>query len=162
MELLDVSHELSGTLSTLDTAAEELRVQNEELFAARTELEGASALFRDLFDLAPTVYLVTTVETRILHANEEACEFFGVNKNAIAGKPLMCFVALEARPAFRTSVLRARETNTVCSWLTALSSRGRQGQMSCRLRVRSARAFGVQARRALFWTITEDLDEDLV
>src|SRR5687768_7620314 len=58
--IADVSRALEHTLLNLDTAAEELRAQNEALFAARIDLEASSAQFRDLFELAPSAYFVTT------------------------------------------------------------------------------------------------------
>src|SRR5215207_7283872 len=61
-ELNSVSQAFDGTLSDLDRAAEELRVQNEALFTARLELEGSSALFRDLFEFAPCAYVVTDAD----------------------------------------------------------------------------------------------------
>lgn len=51
---------LTDTLTELGRAEEELRTQNEALFAARTALEEEQQVFRDLFDLSPTASLVTT------------------------------------------------------------------------------------------------------
>jgi len=46
-ELRTVAHSLDDTLVSLEHAAEELRVQNNALFEARSELEDMSAVFRD-------------------------------------------------------------------------------------------------------------------
>ena len=160
-ELADVSRELEGTFRTLDNVAEELRTQNEALFAARVELEGASALFRDLFELAPTPYVVTTTETGIVYANDAACALLRVPKNALVGKPLTCFIALEERSAFRAGVIRARESSNVSTWPTVLAPRNAPSCIDCRLRVRSVSTPGVQIPRMLYWNITEETDEDL-
>src|SRR5690349_389719 len=72
-DLASVSHELDDAYASLDSAAEELRVQNEALFSARVELEKKAVLFRDLFELAPTPYLVTNVDGRVSYANDAAC-----------------------------------------------------------------------------------------
>ena len=160
-DLADVSIALDGTFQTLDTAAEELRVQNEALFAARTELEDASALFRDLFELAPTPYVVTTTETRIIYANEAACGLLRIAKNALSGKPLSGFIPLEDRSAFRAGVTRAVELSGVSTWPTSIAPRGVRSQIECRLRVRSVSASGGPFSRMLYWNITEETDEDL-
>jgi PAS domain S-box-containing protein len=156
-----VSRELESTFRTLDTAAEEIRVQNEALFAARTEVEGSSALFVHLFELAPTAYLVTSDETRIIYANQAACGLLHVSKNSLVGKPLTCFVSLEDRSAFRTAVVRARETEGVTTWPAALVPRSAASWVDCRLRVRSVSASGAHIPRMLYWNITEETDEDL-
>src|SRR5688572_26695107 len=139
-DLTDVSREIDGTFPILDTAAEELRVQNEALFAARTELEGTSAVFRDLFEFAPVAYLVTDADTRILYANVAASTLLRCPKNYLVRKPLTCFVSLNERMAFRTSILRAREANTLSTWPAALSPRGVKELVNCRMRVRPASA----------------------
>ena len=160
-DLTDVSREIDGTFRILDTAAEELRVQNEALFAARTELEGTSAVFRDLFEFAPVAYLVTDVDTRIIYANVAASTLLRCPKNYLVRKPLTCFVSLNERMAFRTSILRAREANTLSTWPAALSPRGGKELVNCRMRVRPASASEAQVPLALYWNITEETDEDL-
>jgi len=160
-DLSAVSDELDGTYRSLDCAAEELLVQNEALFAARVELEGTSALFRDLFEFAPTPYLVTNADTRIIYANDAACDLLGCSKNMLVGKLLVSFVSLDERTPFRTSLLRTRQSNAVCSWPTTLTPRGTEGTVECRMRVRPASASGAQTPLALYWNITEETDEDL-
>ena len=147
-ELMDVSRELDGTFRTLDSAAEELRVQNEALFSAR-------------FELAPTAYVVTDTDARVLYANDAACALLRCPKNALVKKPLACFVSLEERSGFRAAVLRARETNAVSTWPVGLFPRGASRTLECRMRVRPVAASGSQPRLALYWNITEETDEDL-
>ena len=160
-DLARVAHELDDTYQSLDSAAEELRVQNEALFAARVELESASALFRDLFELAPTPYLVTNAATHVSYANEAACALLRCSKNGLVGKLLVCFVPLNARSAFRAALLRTRQGGAVCTWPTTLTPRGGGGLLHCRMRVRPASASGMQPPLALYWNITEETDEDL-
>ncbi|HUQ83426.1 MAG TPA: PAS domain-containing protein [Gemmatimonadaceae bacterium] len=160
-DLTSVSHELDDTYQSLDNAAEEIRVQNEALFAARIELEASSAFFRDLFELAPTPYVATNADTRIIYANEAACMLLRSGKNTLVGKLLVCFVPLDERHAFRAAVLRTREGNAVCTWPTTLTPRGAAGLVNCRMRVRPASASGMQPPLALYWNITEETDEDL-
>ena len=160
-DLTSVSHEIGDTYQFLDNAVEEIRVQNEALFAARVELDAASALFRDLFELAPTPYVATDADTHIIFANEAACTLFRCSKNVLLGKPLDCFIALDERQAFRSAVLRTRQGDAVCTWPTALTPRGAGGLVYCRMRVRPASASGTQPPLALYWNITEETDEDL-
>jgi len=160
-ELNEVSRALDGTLGELDRAAEELRVQNEALFSARLELEGSAAVFRDLFESAPCAYVVTDSDTCILYANEAACSLFQRPKNALAGKPLICFVPLEYRADFRTAVARSNVSTETTSWPAVLFPSGASAKLTCRMRVRPATAPGSQKPRALYWHITEEIDEDL-
>jgi PAS domain S-box-containing protein len=158
-DLTAASHALEVTLHELDRAAEELRIQNEALVAARVELEETSSFFRDLFELAPTPYLVTSVETRITYANSAACALFGRAKNALVGKPLACFVPVELRTRFRDAVATSSSEANVTSWLAVLAPSG--VSINCRMRVRVATTPGLAATRVLFWNITEETDEDL-
>jgi PAS domain-containing protein len=160
-EMRDISRVIDGTLGELDRAAEELRVQNEALLAARVDLEGTSLLFHDLFELAPSAYVVTTAETRILYVNQEACSLLGRHKNALAGKPLICYVPLEERGGFRTAVLRSTSPGAVSEWPATLLPRGAAATIKCRMRIRAVSAPGTQASCALFWNIMEETDEDL-
>jgi PAS domain S-box-containing protein len=160
-ELSDVSRVLEGTLGDLDRAAEELCAQNEALFEARLELEGTSAMFRDLFELAPSAYVVTAPDTRIMYANDATCELLCRRKNALAGKPLIAYVPLEERNAFRSAVARANESDSVSAWTATLIPTGTSRKITCRMRIRPVSAPSVHTPRALYWNITEETDEDL-
>ena len=160
-ELADVSREIADTFRRLDGVTEELRVQNEALFAARYDLEGTSALFRELFELAPTAYVVTNADGYIEYANDAACALLRCPKNALVRKPLACFVSLEERGTFRKAVLRVCESRAVCTWPVSLFPRGASRTLECRMRVRPVAASGSQLRLALYWNITEETDEDL-
>ena len=160
-ELADVSRAIDSTFRTLDNVTEELRVQNEALFAARYDLEGTSSLFRDLFELAPTAYVVTNGDGHIEYANDATCALLRCPKNALVRKPLACFVSLEERGTFRKAVLRVCESRAVCTWPVSLFPRGASRTLECRMRVRPVAASGSQLRLALYWNITEETDEDL-
>ena len=160
-EVSDISRAIDGTLGELDRAAEELRVQNEALLAARVQLEGTSLLFRDLFELAPSAYVVTTPDTRILYANQEACALLERRKNALAAKPLICFVPLEERDGFRSAVLRSASPGAISEWPATLLPSGAAATIKCRMRIRAVSASSAPDSRALFWNIMEETDEDL-
>jgi PAS domain-containing protein len=71
------------------------RAQSERV--VRHALEGTSLSCHDLFELAPLRYVVTTPDTRILYANQEACALLGKSKNALAGS--RSFVMSRSRSA---------------------------------------------------------------
>lgn len=160
-ELSDVSRVVEGTLGDLDRATEELCIQNEALFSARLELEGVSAMFRALFELAPCAYLVTTTDTKILYANNAACGLLKRPKNALAGKPLIAYVPLEERTGFRNAVIRSGESDEVSDWPAALLPSASSTKIMCRIRLRAVSGMNVHVQRALFWNIMEETDEDL-
>jgi PAS domain-containing protein len=160
-EVRDISRAIDGTLGELDRAAEELRVQNEALLSARTELEGTSLLFHDLFELAPMAYVVTTPDTRILYANQEACALLLARpKNALAGKLLICFVPLEERSGFRSAVLRSASPGAISEWPATLLPSGAAATIKCRMRIRAVSASRAPGSRTLFWNMMEETDED--
>lgn len=167
---------LSGTLADLEMAEEELRAQNEALFAARTELEHDQQIYRDLFDLAPTPSLVTAAGGQILRINEAALALLARPMNAVIGKPFAAYVALADRAAFRAAFCRSLHSARVETWPVRLTPR-HGDPIECRVRTRVIRA-PYDARHdspgaagdgttvpALQWVITEELSnstEDLV
>jgi PAS domain S-box-containing protein len=161
-ELGDVSRAVDGAFDDVERAVEELYLQNDALFAARVELEGAYALFRDFFELAPAAYVVTNPATRILYANNAACALLGRRKNGLTGGLLVSCVPLEHRAAFRSALVRSSSPGMVSDWpATLLSSDGGVTSIACRMRVRAVTTPGIRSSSALYWNITEETDEDL-
>jgi len=160
-ELNDVSKAVDGTLATLERAVEELHSQNDALFAARVELEASYVQFCEFFELAPMPYVVTSTDTRVLHANQAACALLGRRRNGLAGRLLISCVPLESRPAFRDAVVRSTESGMVSDWPATLLSFNGEARINCRMRVRAVAAPGAGSSRALYWNITEETDEDL-
>jgi PAS domain-containing protein len=161
-EIADLSRGFQGIIEDLETATEELQTQGEALFAAHAELDDSSAFFRDLFELAPCAYLVTTTGGCITYANEAASLLLQRARNALVGKPLVCFVPLGSRGAFRVALARCATDTSISSWPLVLSPSGSLVHVHCRARVRlvTAGADGT-SRMVLFWIITEETDEDL-
>jgi PAS domain-containing protein len=160
-ELNDVSRAVDGTLETLERAVEELHSQNDALFAARVELEESYIQFCNFFELAPMAYVVTAPDTRVLHANQDACALLGRRRNGLAGRLLMSCVPLEDRAAFRAALVRSTEPGMVSEWPATLLSINGEARIHCRMRVRAVAAPGAGSSRALYWNITEETDEDL-
>lgn len=117
--------ELSTALEELHVAAEELRQQNEELLATREALEVERQRYRDLFEFAPDGYLVTDADGTIQEANQAAALLLGVRQDFLGGKPLVVFVAGEARRAFNVHLARLHDGHLerVAEWQTTVQPR---------------------------------------
>ena len=162
-ELNDVSRALDSALNVIERAVEELHVQNDALFAARTEVEDAYAQFRDFFEFAPAPYVVTAPDTRVRYANHAACSLLGLRRNGLAGQLLISCVPLEHRGAFRSALIRSLSPGMVSNWpATLLAKDGSSSRtIGCRMRIRAVAASGATYPSALYWNFTEETDEDL-
>jgi len=162
-ELNDVSQALDNALDVIERAVEELHLQNDALFAARTEVEDAYAQFRDFFEFAPAAYVVTTPDTRVRYANHAACSLLGLRRNGLAGQLLISCVPLEHRGAFRSALIRSLSPGMVSDWPAILLAKDRASSrpFGCRMRLRAVAAPGESSPTALYWNFTEETDEDL-
>jgi PAS domain-containing protein len=84
--------ELQRTLSELETAIEELRVQNSQLESTRDEREHDRERWEALFELAPLPYLLTDERGIIRDVNETASSLLAISRRFLLGRPLMHFV----------------------------------------------------------------------
>ncbi len=122
--VVETLEELSAALEELHVAAEELRQQNEELAATRQSVEAERQRYQDLFELAPDGYLVTDPEGIIREANRAAASLLGVRQEFLASKPLVVFVAEEARQAFHKRLTQMQQDATPAQdWQVSLQSR---------------------------------------
>lgn len=96
--------ELEMMYEDLLVAEEELRVQGEELSAARSALNDSQLRYQELFDSTPVALLVTTADGAVLEANRAATELLGLSPRAAVGKPLAAYVELPSRPALRRAM----------------------------------------------------------
>ena len=151
LHLAEMQRLLEAAMSDLGAAEAELRAQNEELFAARTALEEGATHLHMLFELAPVAYLVTSESSRIVQANVAARTLLGVAANALVGKPLVCFVPLTERAAFREALSRSASAESVEDWPLLVAQRHGQ-PIECRVHVRVLTDRPV---RRLAWIITE-------
>jgi PAS domain S-box-containing protein len=83
----------STSVEELQVTTEELHQQNQELLAAQQELEVQRRHYHDLFELAPSGYIVTDAAGLIKDANQAAVKLLGVPKLELKGKPLIVYVA---------------------------------------------------------------------
>jgi PAS domain S-box-containing protein len=123
-ELLRESLEqFSFSLEELQVLVEELQVQNEELTNSRIALESEHQRYKELFDLVPDGYLVTTLEGVILEANQTAAQLLNVPQKYLVGKPLVVFVAAEERQKFSYQLSQLQRGKSIKNWEVKIQSR---------------------------------------
>jgi signal transduction histidine kinase/CheY-like chemotaxis protein len=103
--LSEAVESLQHTLDEVELAERELAQQNEELIAAREALEVERHRYRELFELAPDGYVISSAQGIVEEANQAAAALLNTGAIALRGKPLAVFVAPSGRQAFR-SLLR--------------------------------------------------------
>src|SRR3954454_3770570 len=79
-------------LEELRVADEELRQQNDELAAAHLQVEAERQRYRELFELAPDAYVVTSRTGIIPEANHSAARLFGILPDFLPGKALAAYI----------------------------------------------------------------------
>lgn len=96
--------DLKVTLEELRVAEEELKQQNEELAATYLQLDMERQRYQELFESAPTPYLVTDELGIVLQANQSAARLFRVPPRFLPGKALAAYVASADRARFRVLI----------------------------------------------------------
>lgn len=115
----------SHRLRDVRVAEQELRERDEQLIAARQQLENERERYRDLFQFAPDAYVVTDEYGVVREANYAAARLLNVPGRNLIGKPLAVFVAPGERRPFRqeiNSLLAAKEPLEQ-QWVTRLQLR---------------------------------------
>ncbi|MBM3926349.1 MAG: PAS domain-containing protein [SAR202 cluster bacterium] len=105
----DVLPDLETAIMELSTAEEELRQQQEELEAAIVALQAERQRYRELFEFAPSGYLVTDTHTKIIEANHSAAQLLNVPAANLANTPFINFVLPGDKKAFRDRLARLIE-----------------------------------------------------
>ncbi len=121
--LMESLEELSNSLEELHVVSEELRQQNEELTESRIALESSRQHYKELFDLAPDGYLVTTKEGTIIEANQMAAQLLDVSQKRLVGKPLVVFIAAEQRGDFYCKLSQLQRGESIKNWLVPIAPR---------------------------------------
>jgi PAS domain-containing protein len=115
---------LATSLEELKVAEEELVQQNEELVITREAVESNARHFQRLFEAAPLPYVVTDVCGMIRHANHAAAVLFKRPAQLLEGKPLLNFVPLDRRGAFREAINRLQLVDAARDWRVTLLRHG--------------------------------------
>ena len=108
----------------LALAAEELRVQQDQLELACELLERERAKYMDLFEQSPDAYVATDTAGSITNANIAAGALFGVEPSMLLGKPLISFVARQDTRMFREQLRDLRDASDVRSMTLRMRPRG--------------------------------------
>src|SRR5688500_3231080 len=80
--------ELANALEDLQLADQALRQQRDEWLNKQAELELECQRYRDLFDHAPSGYLVTSIDGAIRQANQVALALLETTDRTIVGRSL--------------------------------------------------------------------------
>lgn len=135
--------ELAHALEELQAADQALHQQRDEWLNKQAELELENQRYKDLFEHAPTGYMVTSIDGAIRQANPAALALLETSDRAIVGRSLAVFVPEGQRRAFREKIgalLQATAPQeweiSMCSWegapiearLTASVLRGASGR----------------------------------
>jgi PAS domain S-box-containing protein len=114
-------------LAELDTATEELRMTQEELYERSTQqdmllesLEASGQRYQQLFEFAPLAYLVTDVRGVIREANRAAGQLLHSTPAFLVGKPLITLVDQEYQEGFRRLLRRLRQADEPAIWEACL------------------------------------------
>ena len=149
---------LERTLEDLAAAEEELRSQNEALFAARVEAEASASHFQRLFDFAPSGYLVTDAAAKILQVNAAAADLLGQAVNAIVGRLVISYVDAVDRRGFRAALTRAQESDGIEEWPIRMTpAPGRSRELLVTTRV----ARSPDATCLMYWMLRDDTGRQL-
>jgi PAS domain S-box-containing protein len=120
--LSQVFEELANTLAELRAADQALHQQNEEWRNRLAAQELECQRYKDLFEHAPTGYLVTSIDGAIRQANTAALEMLETSGRAIVGRSLAIFVAEGQRRAFREKITQMIQATTPQEWVLSMCS----------------------------------------
>src|SRR5687768_16295855 len=108
-------HGMGSTIEELRVALEEIRARNEELLLTREVADEAARHYRDLFDMTPDAYIVTTADGTIVEANQAADSLLEPRRS-LQAKPVQGLISERERRAFRDQLAGLVETDVVSSW----------------------------------------------
>jgi PAS domain-containing protein len=97
-----------AVLHELQVHQVELELQQEEMQAARVELEANLLRQNQLYDHAPVALLSLDAESRIVEMNFATARMLGQERHALVGQALHNFLATDSRTAFNTLLERLR------------------------------------------------------
>jgi two-component system CheB/CheR fusion protein len=109
-------HEAQRLVHELEVHQIELEIQNEELRAARLEMEASLERYSELFDFAPIGYVTLDAEGRILDINHAGARLLGREKSKLIGAHFVRLVAIRDGREFDALLqdVRNGETDDSC------------------------------------------------
>ncbi|MFS0517478.1 PAS domain-containing protein [Nostoc sp. UIC 10607] len=123
--LLAALKEIDAASKTLEIATEKLFEQTEKLGNVQARLREEYKRYQDLFEFIPNAYLVSDTQGKILSANCATATLFNLQQRFLVNKPLVCFIAVEERQAFRCQLnqMHECECDYVQEWLSRIQPR---------------------------------------
>ena len=148
--------ELAHALEELQAADQALARQRDEGLNRQAELELENQRYKDLFEHAPTGYIVTSIDGAIRQANPAALALLETSDRAIVGRSLAFFVPEGQRRAFREKIAALVQATLPQEWVISMCS-WEGAPIAARLTASVLR--GASGRPlALYWLI-QRLDE---
>lgn len=145
--------QLSDIVDGLEDHVAGLARQLGEVQSQLDDLVEQRATWEELFDLAPTAYLVTDGDGRILRANQEAGKLLGTSPDRLADREIAAYVPPTDRSSFRAGLRRVGAGRSPGPHDVTVHRRGRQ-PMVVSVVVRSHHAADDEPVR-LLWTLTD-------
>jgi PAS domain S-box-containing protein len=122
----DLRRQLLVLQLELETYQEETRVQTEQVIHAQTQLEKSRDRYADLFDFAPTPFLILDSWGVITESNLPAAALLECERMKMVGFPLRRFVHADHRRQFLTHMHRCRkDQGRIRTELNLVTSRGK-------------------------------------
>lgn len=123
---------LQAALKELDTASKTLEIVTQKLLEQTQKLGNAQARLReqckryqDLLEFIPNAYFVSDTQGKILSANLATATLFNLQQRFLLNKPLVCFIPVEERQAFRWQLnqMHESECDYVKEWILRIQPR---------------------------------------
>jgi PAS domain S-box-containing protein len=146
----DTGEQPATTLEELRVAQEELRERTERLGSVEDELARERRRYRNLFELAPAPYLVTTPDGLVTEANAAAEALLGVRSGFLTGKSLGDFVS--DRRELRRRLRELSQHGGVAEWQLVLQPQERR---PTRVAATARRSPGEGGDEEVLWTLMD-------
>ncbi|MEI7837990.1 MAG: PAS domain-containing protein, partial [Planctomycetota bacterium] len=104
----------------------ELEMQNEELLAARAEVEAGLERYVDLYDFAPVGYFTLAHDGTIRQVNLTGASMLGVGRAKLVNRRLGVFLADPSRLAFNAFLKGVFDGHAVSTCEAAIPREGRE------------------------------------
>jgi PAS domain S-box-containing protein len=148
--------ELALALEQLQGAEHALNHQQNQWLNRQTELELECQRYKDLFEYAPSAYVVTSTAGAIRQANSAALELLQISDRLAVGRMLALFIPEGQRRSFRNTLNELLECARAQEWVVSMCS-WEGAQFEARLTASVLRGTGGRPL-ALHWLI-HALDE---